>query len=85
MNLVTLDVLSIEELMAIGEDDLHEKFDNSHYAVDDVSGGSLVPHMVASARGEELEYFKFMNVYEHVPHPGLHPGHREATDRHLVD
>ena len=67
MNLVAMDVMSIEELMAIGEDDLHEQFDNSHYAVDDVSGGSLIPHMVASARKEELDYFKSMNVYEHVP------------------
>ena len=67
MNLVALDVLTVEELQAMGEDDLHEKFDSSHYAVDDVSGGPLVPHMVASARREELEYFKSMNVYEHVP------------------
>ena len=67
MNLVALDVLSVEELMALGDDELHDSFDKQHVAVDDVSGGPLVPHLVRNARREELEYFKTMNVYEHVP------------------
>ena len=67
MNLVALDVLSVEDLLAMGEDELHEAFDRQHYAVDDVRVDPLVTHLVAGARKEKLEYFKSMNVVEHVP------------------
>ena len=67
MNLVALDILTVEQLVAIGDDDLHEDYNRWYTATDDVSGGVLVPSLVAAARKEELEYFKNMNVYEYVP------------------
>ena len=67
MNLVALDVMSIDELMVIGDDDLHESFDRWHTATDNVSSGPLVPHLVAIARREGLQLFKTMNLYGKVP------------------
>ena len=54
----------MEELCAIGVDELHEP--TEYEAFDDVSGEPLDPKMVMSARKEELTYFDDMGVYEYA-------------------
>ena len=68
MNVVLMDIMQLEEINAIGGDDLHEpEMDMSEYtATDDVTGAPLDPAKVAKARAEEMEYFRNMNVYEYT-------------------
>ena len=69
MNLVAMDVMSMEELAAFGHDDLHDNHmaDDKYQAYDDVSNDPLIPSLVQAARKEELQYFKEMKVYEYAP------------------
>ena len=69
MNLVAMDVMSVEELNLMGSDALHENhMADIHYeAYDDVSNEVLIPSLVMAARKEELDYFKSMKVYEYAP------------------
>ncbi len=55
-----MDVMTVEELSAMGMDDERHDGDMAvdMEAFDDVSGGRLEPHMVMPARKEELQYFK---------------------------
>ena len=68
MNLVAMGAMSVEELMSMGHDDLHEDHmsDSKYEAYDDVSNEPLIFKLVQSARKEELEYFKTMKVYEYA-------------------
>ena len=56
MNLVALNIMSVEELASLGSDDLHHDHmaDNHYEAYDDVSNEPLVPSFVQVARTEEL-------------------------------
>ena len=56
MNLVAMDVMSMEELSAFGQDQLHDDhMTDIHFeAYDDVSNEPLIPSMVKAARTEEL-------------------------------
>ena len=69
INLVAMDVMSMEELAAFGHDDLHDNHtaDDKYEAYDDVSDDPLIPSLVQAARKEELQYFKEMKVYEYAP------------------
>lgn len=49
---------------------LHD-FDMNLRAIDDVSGVELDPNMVLEARKKEMEYFRKLNVYSHVPRSEL--------------
>ena len=71
MNLVAMDVMSMEELNLMGSDVLHENhMADTHYeAYDDVSNEELIPSLVRSARKEELDYFKSMKVTSTPPSP----------------
>ena len=69
MNLVAMDVMSVEELNGMGRDVLHEGHmsDDRYEAYNDVSNEELIPSMVTAARSEELDYFKAMKVYKYAP------------------
>ena len=67
MNVVSLDVMSLEEINSVGGDNLHEPEGSTveYTATDDVTGGPLEPSKVIAARQEEMDYFKNMQVYEY--------------------
>ena len=59
-----MDAMSMEELCAIGVDELHDPVE--YEAFDDVSGEPLVPSLVQGTRKEELKYFDEMGVYKYA-------------------
>ena len=63
-NRVLIDAMSMEELYAMGVDELHE--DVEYEAFDDVSGEPLEPGLVKAAGKKEFKYFVDMGVYEYA-------------------
>ena len=59
-----MDVMSMEEMCAIGVDELNDVAE--YEAFDDVTGETLEPNLVMNARKEELKYFDEMAVYEYA-------------------